>query len=170
MFLQELEAERLKLIEDVTANKRKMQELEDNLLYKLSSTKGTLFIFVSFLETCNVLMYFWKLKSICVIKGSLVDDDSMIGILSVTKQTAAEVSAKLTVAADAELKINVAQAEYRPVASRGSTLYFLITEMSMVNVMYQTSLGQFLKIFDLSLARYDLILNSLFMNNLGAYF
>lgn len=40
--MQELEAERLKLIEDVTANKRKMQELEDNLLYKLSSTKGTI--------------------------------------------------------------------------------------------------------------------------------
>jgi dynein heavy chain len=27
-------------MEDVTANKRKMKELEDNLLYKLSSTKG----------------------------------------------------------------------------------------------------------------------------------
>lgn len=28
-------------MEDVTANKRKMKELEDNLLYKLSTTKGS---------------------------------------------------------------------------------------------------------------------------------
>jgi len=36
---QELEAERTALIEDVTSNKKKMKELEDNLLYKLTSTK-----------------------------------------------------------------------------------------------------------------------------------
>ena len=36
---QELEAERTALIVDVTNNKRKMKELEDNLLHKLTSTQ-----------------------------------------------------------------------------------------------------------------------------------
>jgi len=37
--MQELEAERVELMEGVMANKRKMQELEANLLHKLTSTE-----------------------------------------------------------------------------------------------------------------------------------
>ena len=107
---QELEAEKVKLMEDVTSNKRKMKELEDNLLFRLTSTQG-----------------------------SLVDDESLITVLQVTKTTAQEVNEKLVIAAETEVKINSAREEFRPVATRGSILYLV----------------QFLGVFDISMARSD---------------
>ncbi|CAB3221710.1 unnamed protein product [Arctia plantaginis] len=120
----EMEAERTQLIMDVTANRRKMQELEANLLHKLTT-----------------------------IQGSLVEDVTLIQVLNVTKATATEVREKLDVAKETEIKINLAREEFRPVATRGSVLYFLVCNMSLVCNMYQTSLAQFLERFDISMER-----------------
>lgn len=56
---QELESERIRLLEDINANNKKMKDLEDNLLLRLTSTQG-----------------------------SLVDDDDLVNVLNITKHTA----------------------------------------------------------------------------------
>ncbi|KAM4041697.1 dynein axonemal heavy chain 8 [Anomaloglossus baeobatrachus] len=123
---QELEAESVSLMQEVNVNTRRMKELEDALLVRLSAATG-----------------------------SLVEDTSLAEVLTITQQTVSGVSEKLHIAADTEVRIRRAREEYRLIATRGSLLYFLTTEMSMVNVMYSSSLGQFIKLFDRSIARSD---------------
>ncbi|XP_076295220.1 dynein heavy chain 8, axonemal kl-3 [Lasioglossum baleicum] len=120
----ELEREKTQLIADVTANNRKIKELEANLLHKLTT-----------------------------VEGPLIEDVELMSVLNTTKQTAAEITEKLSVAKDTELRIDTAREEFRPVATRGSVLYFLICDMALVNCMYQTSLVQFLERFDISMER-----------------
>ena len=79
--------------------------------------------------------------------GNLLDDAELIGVLANTKAKAAEVKDKLNAADDTKRSINEKREQFRPVATRGSVLYFAIVEMSQVNVMYQTSLSQFVELF-----------------------
>ncbi len=69
-------------------------------------------------------------------------------MLANTKTKAAEVNQKLSAAADTKTSIAEKREQFRPVATRGSVLYFAIVEMSGVNCMYQTSLAQFLVLFN----------------------
>ncbi|KAG8468097.1 hypothetical protein KFE25_007149 [Diacronema lutheri] len=134
----ELEEQRQKLVEDVNSNNKILKQLEDELLFRLANSTG-----------------------------NLLDDTELIDVLNTTKTTSAEVSEKLANADDTEKRINVAREEYRPVAIRGALLYFLIVEMSAVNPMYQTSLVQFLNLFDYSINNSEKKANMLASKRIG---
>jgi dynein heavy chain len=85
--------------------------------------------------------------------GNLLEDEELIGVLAGTKAKAAEVNQKLSAAADTKQSIAEKREQFRPVACRGSVIYFSIVEMSGVNCMYQTSLGQFLVLFNESMEK-----------------
>ena len=120
----ELEMERVRLVEEIIESKATIEEMEENLLEKLNS-----------------------------IEGSIVDDDDLICVLQNTKATSIDVNKKLQISEVTNTKINSAREEYRNVAVRGSILYFLIVEISQINPMYQTSLKQFLTVFDDSVTK-----------------
>lgn len=69
-------------------------------------------------------------------------------MLATIKAKAREVTEKLAESRDKKIEINEKREQFRMVASRGSVLYFCIVEMILVNWMYNTSLQQFLGLFD----------------------
>ena len=70
-------------------------------------------------------------------EGNLLDDVELLGVLSNTKTKAIEVKTKLVQATQTKIDINEKRETFRPVATRGSVLYFSIVETSHLNVMYQ---------------------------------
>eukprot|EP00928_Gymnodinium_smaydae_P021973 TRINITY_DN18608_c0_g3_i2.p1 TRINITY_DN18608_c0_g3~~TRINITY_DN18608_c0_g3_i2.p1 ORF type:complete len:2564 (-),score=332.72 TRINITY_DN18608_c0_g3_i2:161-7795(-) len=91
--------------------------------------------------------------------GNLLDDTDLIEVLANTKAKAKEVEAKLEEAKMRTIEIDEKREQFRPVATRGSIMYFNMTDMSLVSNpitlqpsgwMYNCSLVQFLEQFDYS--------------------
>ena len=62
-------------------------------------------------------------------------------------------SEKLKLAEKTALDIDRLRDGYRPAARRGAILFFVLSEMALVNAMYQYSLSAFLEVFGLSLKK-----------------
>merc|ERR1712159_579756 len=112
-----LEEQLALLLQEVNANTKSLLALDASLLERLTSNTGNLL------------------------------DEELVDVLASTKAKAQEVGEKLKAADETKISINEKREQVRPVATRGSCLYFAIVEMSAVNPMYQTSLAQFLGLF-----------------------
>uniref|UniRef100_A0A803VTG4 Dynein axonemal heavy chain 1 n=1 Tax=Ficedula albicollis TaxID=59894 RepID=A0A803VTG4_FICAL len=114
----DLEEDRNQLIVSNAQMRQELKEIEDQILYRLSTSEG-----------------------------NPVDDLELIKVLEASKLKAGEIQAKVVVAEQTEKDINITRMQYVPVAVRSQILYFCVSDLSNVDPMYQYSLEWFLNIF-----------------------
>ena len=114
----DLENSKAKLISDQNGFKIKMKELEDDLLQRLAAAEG-----------------------------DITEDVELIENLEESKRIATDIAEKQIVAAETEISINAARETYRPVASRGSLLFFLMNNLNKIHTFYQYSLNAYVTVF-----------------------
>ncbi|CAD7696266.1 unnamed protein product [Ostreobium quekettii] len=94
-----------------------LTELEDNLLWRLANSQG-----------------------------DILEDIELIENLEETKRTATDIEQKVKLAKTTEVDISKAREVYRPVAARGSLVYFLIDNLNGLDRCYHYSMANFVAI------------------------
>ncbi|KAL4470156.1 hypothetical protein ABPG72_009081 [Tetrahymena utriculariae] len=84
-------------------------------------------------------------------KGMILDDVELIETLEKSKKQSAVIAKDLVAAQSIEEQINISRSQYVPVAIRGTVLYFVISDLSGIDPMYQYSLAYFKKLFKIAL-------------------
>uniref|UniRef100_A0ABM5FKE2 Dynein axonemal heavy chain 1 isoform X3 n=1 Tax=Pogona vitticeps TaxID=103695 RepID=A0ABM5FKE2_9SAUR len=114
----DLEEAKNQLIISNAKMQQELKEIEDQILYRLSSSEG-----------------------------NPVDDLELIKVLEASKLKAGEIQAKVKIAEQTEKDIDITRLEYVPVAVRTQILFFCVSDLANVDPMYQYSLEWFLNIF-----------------------
>jgi len=118
----DLETSWAALVTSMSENASTLVKLEDTLLHELSSSSG-----------------------------NILDNQELIATLQNTKVKAIEISKKLEEANKTKVDISEARSVYKPVAKRGSILYFAEAGLAIINSMYEISLDSFLSVFKMAM-------------------
>jgi len=79
---------------------------------------------------------------------TILDNVVLIETLETCRDSSLKTAADLEEAERVQQQITETRDKYRCVATRGSVLYFAITQMAMINEMYQNSLQYVTKLFN----------------------
>lgn len=118
----DLEERRRGLVQQMSADRQEIKNLEDTLLHDLAASKG-----------------------------SILDNDDLIHTLNTAKATSIQIGVSLETAAKTAEEIEKTRALYVSVAKRGSILYFAMSGMVAISEMYEYSLSSYLGVFDTAL-------------------
>jgi dynein heavy chain len=108
----EVEEKRADLVLRIASDKKQLKDIEDKIL-----------------------------KVIYQSEGNILQDELLITTLNDAKSTSTVIQFRVKEAEETEIKINTLREAYRPVAVRGSIIYFCIADLSLIDPMYQYSLG-----------------------------
>ncbi|DBA83803.1 TPA: hypothetical protein ACH3X1_006326, partial [Trebouxia sp. C0004] len=115
----ELEEAKERLLLSLAADTRQLQDLQDRILKLLKESEG-----------------------------NILDDEVLINTLNNSKLTAEVVQKRVKEAQHTEAEINLARDKYRAVPHRGSTLFFVMADLPLIDPMYQYSLEYFIQVFN----------------------
>eukprot|EP00753_Platysulcus_tardus_P001929 PLAT11596.21.p1 GENE.PLAT11596.21~~PLAT11596.21.p1 ORF type:complete len:1541 (+),score=910.45 PLAT11596.21:361-4623(+) len=113
-----LEQQRQALIVEEAENKAKLEEIEDTILKLLQEAEG-----------------------------NILEDETLIETLAVSKTTSNKIELRVAEAAKTQAQINEARQRYIKVAERASALFFCIADLAAVEPMYQYSLEWYINLF-----------------------
>lgn len=88
------------------------------------------------------------LKLVSEAGEDILEDEELIITLDQSKQTSIAINERMIEAEQTAKLINENREKYRMVARRGSVLYFVIADLSLIDPMYQYSLEFFSRLFN----------------------
>ncbi|TGZ44717.1 Dynein heavy chain 1, axonemal [Temnothorax longispinosus] len=119
----DLEQERNAIIVSCAEMKQKLEAIEDKILYRLT-----------------------------VSEGSIIDDIDLIYTLEASKAKSEEIKMKMETAEFTQADIDLTRSLYMPVANRAQILFFCITDLQRIDIMYQYSLEWFVVMLNNSIS------------------
>jgi dynein heavy chain len=119
-----MEQQKQELVQAFQSYKIQLHNLEDNLLERLANAPDDI------------------LSDVPLIEG-----------LEETKAASTQIKAAVAEGKITEEKINIAREVYRPVATEGAMLYFMLTQLCLIKHMYQYSLDAFMIYFFIAIRK-----------------
>ena len=84
------------------------------------------------------------LHQLATAEGDILENIELIESLEFSKKLSTEITEKVEIAKETEININVASEFYRPAASRGALVFFLLMELTKIHSFYKFSLDSFI--------------------------
>jgi dynein heavy chain len=110
----DLASQKEELIQQQNEFKIKLKQLENDLLYQLANAEG-----------------------------DILENIQLIENLEYSKKISLEIKEKVEIAKQTEIMINDASEAYRPAASRGALVFFMMNELYKIHSFYKFSLDSF---------------------------